>query len=140
MNELALKSNRSGNQWLASQHAESGSGHFHIRIGSRSRVWSPPTDVFETDDAVIVRVEVAGMKNAEFAISLDEQILTIQGARSDQPERRAYHQMEIPFGEFRSRIGLHWIIDQEGIEAEYEDGFLRLVLPKAKPQQIEIGE
>jgi HSP20 family protein len=140
MNELELKSDRSGANWLASQHSDSGAGHFHIRTGARSRVWSPPTDVYETDDAVIVRVEVSGMKNAEFAISLDEQILTIQGVRPDQPEQRAYHQMEIHFGEFRSQIGLHWVIDQENIEAEYNDGFLRLVLPKAKPQQIEIGE
>lgn len=140
MNDIELKTNRSQPVMLSSQKSESGVGHFHLRVGSRSRVWSPPTDVFETDDAVVVRVEVAGMKNAEFSISLDEQILTIQGVRSDQPKRRAYHQMEIHFGEFRSQVGLHWIVDAESIEAEYDDGFLRLVLPKAKPQKIDIGE
>lgn len=140
MNEADQKSKPSQPVWLASQHADSAAGHFHLRLGSRSRVWSPPTDVYETDEAVIIRVEVAGMKNAEFAISLDSQILTIQGLRPDQPERRAYHQMEIHFGEFQSQIGLHWIVDQDAIEAEYDDGFLRIVLPISKPQQIEIGE
>lgn len=140
MNEIELKTERSQSNWLASQQAESGSGHFHLRVGSRSRVWSPPTDVFETDDAVVIRVEVAGMRDAEFSVSLDEKILTIQGVRPDQPERRAYHQLEIHFGEFQSQVGLHWIIDPNGIEAKYDDGFLRLVLPKAKPQKIDIGE
>ncbi len=140
MNELELKTNRRLPNWLASQQSESGTGHFHLRVGSRSRVWSPPTDVFETEDAVVVRVEVAGMKNAEFSVSLDDDILTIQGVRPDQPERRAYHQLEIHFGEFRSQIGLHWIVDPDGIEAEYDDGFLRLVLPKARPQKIDIGD
>jgi len=48
--------------------------------------------------------------------------------------------MEIPFGEFRTQVELHWAIDHEAIQAEYEDGFLRLVLPKTKPHNIEIGE
>lgn len=114
--------------------------HTHFRVSSSSQHWCPPTDVYETEDAIIIRVEVAGMKEAEFTVSLDGDTLTIQGVRPDQPEQRAYHQMEIRFGEFKTLVALHWVIDATGLDAEYQDGFLRLVLPKAKPHRIEIGE
>ncbi|MBC8503690.1 MAG: Hsp20/alpha crystallin family protein [Anaerolineales bacterium] len=139
MKDIDLKSNKSP-KWFAANDHEGGVSHFHFRIGPRSSIWSPPTDVFETDDFIIVRVEVAGMENGEFAISLEDQILTIQGARFDPPERRAYHQMEIRFGEFISQVGLHRAVDQDKIDAKYEDGFLRIALPKTKPHQVEIKE
>ncbi|MEN8172803.1 MAG: Hsp20/alpha crystallin family protein [Chloroflexota bacterium] len=114
--------------------------HTHFRVVPSSQHWCPPTDIYETEDSVIVRVEIAGMSEAEFTISLDDDLLTIQGVRPDLPEERAYHQMEIRFGEFKSQVTLHWAIDPTGIDADYQDGFLRLVLPKAKPHRIEIGE
>jgi len=114
--------------------------HPQFRVGSSSQHWCPPTDIYETEDAVIIRVEIAGMHDEEFTISLDDEILTIQGVRPDRPEQRAYHQMEIRFGEFKSQVTLHWVIDTTLIDADYQDGFLRLVLPKAKPHRIEIGE
>jgi HSP20 family protein len=108
------------------------------RLVSRPHVWRPPTDVFETEDAVVVRVEIAGMHDAEFSVSLDERYLVVSGVRPDQPERRAYHQMEIRFGEFRTEVELPSAIDAQSVDAEYRDGFLRLVLPKAKPRRIEL--
>ncbi|MBL8057622.1 MAG: Hsp20/alpha crystallin family protein, partial [Anaerolineales bacterium] len=49
------------------------------------------------------------------------------------------HQLEVNFGEFRSEVELPSPVEVEGIEAEYEDGFLRVTLPKAKPRRVEIG-
>ena len=72
------------------------------RIISRPHAWRPPTDVYETEDAITIRIEVAGMRESDFTIALVERTLTIRGIRQDTPERRAYHQMEIPFGEFSS--------------------------------------
>lgn len=126
--------------WFSQLGPEGKLDRRQIRVGTRSRVWSPPTDVFETDDEVIVRVEVAGMQGAEFSIALENRLLTIRGARSDVAERRAYQQMEIHFGEFRTQVQLHCAIDDQGIQATYDDGFLRLVFPKAKPHAVEIGE
>jgi HSP20 family molecular chaperone IbpA len=128
------------NNWYAARGTDDEINHFHFRVTSRSHLWCPPTDVYESESAVIVRVEVAGMRDADFSISLENQILIIQGARPDKPEQRAYHQIEIRFGEFKSQVELHWAIDAANIEAEYDDGFLHIVLPKALPQQIEIGE
>ncbi len=140
MNDLKVSSRRVRTAWMMPLRRESARNHLHVRVGVQSRIWSPPTDVYETEEAVIVRVEIAGMQKAEFSISLEGDLLTIQGTRPDTPERRAFHQMEIPFGEFRTQVELHWPIDHDAIQAEYEDGFLRLVLPKTKPHNIAIGE
>jgi len=92
----------------------------------------------QTEAAVIVRVELAGMKGSEFSISLDDRVLTIQGDRTDNDERLTFHQMEVRFGEFISEVSLQCPIDSHGIEAEYMDSFLRVVLPKARPHQVKI--
>lgn len=110
------------------------------RIATRPHIWRPPTDVYETEEAIIVRVEIAGMREADFSIQLIERNLQIRGVRQDVPERRSYHQMEIPFGEFSSEVDLLAPVAVDQIEAVYRDGFLRVVLPKARPQQIKISE
>ena len=110
------------------------------RIATRPHVWRPPTDVFETEDAIIVRVEIAGMRESDFSIHLLDRSLVIRGARQDIQERRSYHQLEIPFGEFSTEIDLLIPVATDQIEAVYRDGFLRVTLPKARPHQIKIGE
>ena len=110
------------------------------RNATRQHVWRPPTDVYETEEAIIVRVEIAGMREADFSVQLIENSLQIRGTRLDVSERRSYHQMEIPFGEFSSEIDLLVAVVADQIEAVYRDGFLRIVLPKARPQQIKVSE
>lgn len=108
------------------------------QVGVHSYAWSPPTDFYETDVSYVVRVEVAGMREADFTISVEDNYLVISGVRSESPERRAYHQMEIRFGEFSTAVELPMGADVSKADAEYEDGFLTVVLPKLKPTQINI--
>lgn len=110
------------------------------RIASHPHNWRPPTDVYETDETIVVRVEIAGMREADILISLDERSLHIHGVRPDVPERRAYHQMEIPFGEFSTDVELPYAVDAGQVEAVYRDGFLRIVLPKAEAHRITVQE
>jgi HSP20 family protein len=98
----------------------------------RPHVWSPPTDVYETDEAYTIRVEIAGMREEDFDVSFANDILFISGSRSDPPERRAYHQMEIQFGKFASAVGVPVPVNLEEAHAEYRDGFLTITLPKEK--------
>lgn len=109
-------------------------------VHRRSHFWRPPTDVCETEDAYEVVVEVAGMRGATFSVTFARQILTVHGMRSGKGEMRAYHQMEIAHGEFETRVKLPSSIESQGIEAIYNDGFLRVVLPKAKPKRIAISD
>jgi HSP20 family protein len=108
------------------------------RLIVRTPAWRPPTDVFETDEAFVVRVEIAGMKEDDFLIELDQNTLSIHGMRSDWPERRAYHQMEIYFGEFGIGMELPRPVIANQAQADYQDGFLRVTLPKQSPLQVRI--
>ena len=103
------------------------------QVQVRSSAWSPPTDVYETEHEYVVRVEIAGMRDADFDITFEDGYLVIAGARPDIPERRAYHQMEIRFGRFSVAVGLPGPVDVEESRAEYLDGFLAVTLPKLKP-------
>jgi len=140
MVEIEMKPDTQRPGWFAPSDAESSTQHFHWRVSSRQHAWRPPPDVYVTEDAVIVRVEIAGMRDGEFSISLEDHTLTIHGSRPDYPERRAYHQMEIRFGEFRTDVGMHWTVDTDHIDAEYKDGFLRITLPIIEPHNVEIQE
>jgi len=107
-------------------------------VQHRSHLWRPPTDAFENEDAFVVKVEVAGMKRGDFSISFDRRLLTIQGVRPDAGGMKAYHQMEIAYGEFICEVEIAVPIDAAGIEAVYAEGFLRVTLPKVQPRQIPI--
>ena len=107
-------------------------------IKRRTHTWRPPTDVYETDGAYLVRVEIAGMKGADFSVTFDKQALVIRGVRSDEGSQKAYHQMEISYGEFETAVQVPEPVKVPEIEASYVDGFLRVELPKAQPKVISI--
>jgi HSP20 family protein len=96
----------------------------------RSSVWSPPTDVYETEAKYVIKVEIAGMRDDDFEVAFENNILMIAGLRADLNERRAYHQMEIRFGRFEIAVEIPVTVDLEKATAEYRDGFLTIVLPK----------
>lgn len=103
----------------------------------RSTVWNPPTDVYETESNLTIRVEVAGMRDEDFDVAIEKNILMIGGTRPDQNERRAYHQMEIMYGKFEIAIQLPMELDIDSARAEYKDGFLTIIFPKRNAQQNE---
>lgn len=104
----------------------------------RHRLWRPPTDVYETQDQVIVKVEVPGMAEGDFEIALDDGCLVISGNRPDTPGKLVYHNIEIRYGAFRSEVRIDWQVDSSAIEATYERGFLLVSIPKAKQHRIPV--
>ncbi len=133
--------NESGRgSWSSDEGQSFQSEGLHWRIASRPRFWRPPTDFYETETHFVVRVEVAGMQETDFKVTLGEQHLQISGIRTDVSERRAYYQMEIPFGEFVTEVELPSPVLTDQVEAYYREGFLRVVLPKVPPQQVHIDE
>jgi HSP20 family protein len=108
-------------------------------IVRHTTVWHPPTDVFELNERLVVVVEIAGMRDTDFNVSLLGQSLIISGVRQRMtPPDCAYHQLEIPFGEFRTEVGLPWPVSRDEVTANYRDGFLRVELPHAPAQKIQI--
>jgi HSP20 family protein len=102
-------------------------------------VWSPPTDVYETEENYVIKIEIAGMRDEDFEVAFENNILMITGYRSDLNERRAYHQMEIRFGRFEIAVEIFVSVDVEKATAEYRDGFLTIVLPKPNTKPDEDG-
>ena len=104
------------------------------------RYLTPTVDIYETDDNVIVKVEIAGMSEKDFTISLSNRSLRISGARRDPDAKRAYQQLEIPYGHFCTEVFLPYAVAYEDIHATYEGGFLTVVLPKAKTHNVRIKD
>ena len=104
-----------------------------------SSVWSPPTDIYETDSGYVIKVEIAGMSEEDVEVIVEDNILMISGNRPDSSERRAYHQMEIQFGKFEIAVELPAPVDVENASAVYKDGFLTIQLPRVgTKKEIEV--
>lgn len=99
--------------------------------------WEPPVDVYETDEAVFVIVELPGVREEDFEIILDRNILLIRGERRDERVEGmvSYYQMEIARGPFEREILLPSNVDPDGVMATYERGLLKIRLPKVKEER-----
>jgi HSP20 family protein len=108
-------------------------GHSMSPAGRQS--WSPPIDVFETENSYVVRVEVAGLELNNLEVTFDDGRLTISGYRVDRgsEERVICHQMEIPYGHFTRTIDISRNVDGDSITASYAAGFLEIRLPRSRP-------
>jgi len=106
----------------------------------RGTAWRPPTDVYETDDSVVVIIEIPGLAAGDYQVTLTNRTLVVRGQRQEPGDKLAYHQMEIHYGEFRSQVHLPWALGhtEDSIEASYEEGFLRVLLRKAQPRRVPV--
>ncbi len=93
--------------------------------------WRPPTDIYETEDAFVVVMDIAGVEPDGFAITFDDGVLTISGERHEQASgRREYHAMEVRVGPFERRFRFTERVDPDSLKATYEAGFLEIRLAK----------
>ena len=109
-----------------------------LRWGMSEAVWRPPTDVYETDDSVVVVVEIAGLDEGDYTITLSGRTLLISGERRDPAERLTYQQMEIRHGRFRTQVHLPWALEPQGQHASYTNGFLKIILTKAQVRRVPV--
>ena len=129
------------------EHRYSEAGRFLITVGDsrlilshRGKRWCPPTDVYETRDSIVVKVEVAGMSEDDFTITYSDRSLIVAGIRRDPTAKLGYHQMEISYGEFRTDVYVSVAVDVDGIEATYNDGFLLVTLPKEGIHRVVVDD
>ena len=108
-----------------------------------ARSFVPTTDIFETEQALSLIVEMPGVDKSKVDVSVEDGVLTIQG----QIDFSKYEGMqpvytEYNIGHYRRSFSLSNKIAQDKITAEMQDGVLTLVLPKAeeaKPRRISVG-
>jgi len=110
-------------------------GDFSDRL--RGDRWQPDADVFETDDEIVVRVELSGVRSEDLRVTVDGSVLGISGVRApgDSAEVKRLHQMEIASGPFERRISVPVAFDRDRVSAHIADGFLTIRLVKRSPGQ-----
>ena len=110
----------------------------------RGRGWYPPIDVYETEQhEVVVKAELPDMKREDIRLTVDNNVLTLQGTRTPDTEvkRDRFTHIERQFGSFSRSLTLPTTVDTSRISASYKDGVLTVRLPQreeAKPKQIAV--
>ena len=114
-------------------------GRFSEQLGGDR--WQPAADVFETEKAIVVRLELAGVARDEVQVTVDGDVLRIRGVRRPRVDDDAQrlHQMEIVSGPFERAIRIGVPFERDGVSAALEDGLLRVVLPKRSIGPRRIG-
>ena len=107
--------------------------------------WSPAVDIFETESEIVVKAEVPGMERKDITLNLENNVLTLRGERRFLKEAKEenYHRIERSYGGFSRAFSIPATVDEEKIRADYQDGVLKIVLPKKeplRPKQIKIAE
>jgi len=100
--------------------------------------WRPPLEVYETDEALVVCAEIAAIDQESLAVTVDGDRLQIRGDRPVRchGERRSYHEARIPYGPFGAEVYIPFPVDADATEADYQNGFLRIVLPRSVARTI----
>lgn len=104
--------------------------------------WSPAVDITETDSAIILDIELAGISPKEIDIQITEETLTIRGDRKTVvSEGRRPLRTERQYGPFQRSFTLGMPIQRDAVNASYREGILEITLPKkeeAPPKQVKV--
>jgi len=121
-------------------------GAFSSQLGETelsTRSWAPPVDIYETEDAIVLRAELPGVDPKEVEVRVEDNTLYLKGERKFEKEvkEQNYHRVERSYGSFARSFSLPNSISTDKVKAEFKDGLLTLTMPKreeAKPKTIKI--
>jgi HSP20 family protein len=105
--------------------------------------WSPSCDIYETENEIVVKAEIPGVKKEDVKLSVRDNVLTLSGERKfeEETKKENYVRVERGYGSFTRSFTLPFYADAKKISAEFKDGLLEVKLPKseeAKPKEVEI--
>ncbi len=105
--------------------------------------WVPVCDIFEDENGLKLIAEVPGVRAEDVKISVENNTLTIRGEKKQVAEEKTerVHRYERSYGSFERAFALPSTVDPEGIEADYQNGLLTVVMPKAeraRPREIPV--
>lgn len=109
----------------------------------RQAPWMPAMDVYETDDEVVVTVELPGMRAEDVDVSVEDSTLTVSGERgfTSEVKQESYHRIERRYGAFSRAVTLSPQVDTAKVAARFAGGVLTIEVPKpekAKPTKIKV--
>ncbi len=111
--------------------------------GSEAALWEPDTDIFESEDEVIIRMDLGGIKREDVFIKLKNGKLCISGVRKEnRPDKHLhFHQLELCYGPFEKVIAIPADIEHNDISAHLNEGLLEIIISKkGKIVEIPIAE
>ncbi|MGA2586097.1 MAG: Hsp20/alpha crystallin family protein [Candidatus Aminicenantales bacterium] len=105
--------------------------------------WAPAVDIFETESELMMTVEVPGIDEKDIEIKIEDNTLTLKGERKFEKETKEenYHRIERSYGSFYRAFTLPNSIDPDKIQAEHENGVLKITMAKRqelKPRKVKI--
>ncbi len=105
--------------------------------------WAPAVDIYETEGEVVLTAEIPGIEEKDIEIKVEDNTLTLRGERKFEKETKEenYHRIERAYGSFFRSFTLPGYVDQDKIEAEHENGILKVRMPKRaelKPRKVKI--
>lgn len=107
-----------------------------------ARSWSPRADIYETEDHVVVQLDIPGVNIDAIDLQCEKGMLSVKGERPfNAEEDRQYYRVENVYGPFERYFEIPRTLDVEKVEATYQAGVLTLTFPKteeAKPRKIAI--
>jgi HSP20 family protein len=108
-----------------------------------TRAWAPSVDIYENENEVVLCAEIPGVEEKDVEIKVEDNNLIIKGERKFEKEAKEenYHRIERSYGSFFRSFALPSYIEQDKIEAEHENGVLRVRMPKKaelKPRKVKI--
>jgi len=113
---------------------------YEDREGGLPGTWAPSVDVLETEDAYLIFAELPGVQRGDIQLQVRERRLELSGRRQTLGENRNFLRMERSYGPFRRTFELGAPVDVDGISAGFEQGVLRVLIPKRLGTQVEISE
>lgn len=114
-------------------------------LGTGEYEASFPLEVSETDQDLEVKAALPGLRPEDVDISIANGVLTIKAEHKEQTEekKREYYRREIRYGAYQRSLSLPVSVDADHAEATFENGMLKLRLPKAeaaRPKQIKVSQ
>jgi HSP20 family protein len=108
-----------------------------------SRPWSPPVDIYETENELVLKADVPEIDPKNVAIQMENGTLTLKGERRFEEQRngRGFHRIERGYGSFVRAFSLPDTVDPDKVKADYKNGVLTVTLPKkevAKPRTVNV--
>jgi HSP20 family protein len=107
------------------------------------RGFAPAVDIYEDEDAIVVKAELPGVKPEDVNISVENNVLTMSGERKLErsEEREGYHRIESSYGAFTRSFALPESLRTDEVEAEMNEGVLKVRIPKkpeVAPKRIQV--
>ncbi|MHB8053881.1 MAG: Hsp20/alpha crystallin family protein [Candidatus Aminicenantales bacterium] len=105
--------------------------------------WAPAVDIYETANELVLTAEVPGIEEKDIEIKVEDNTLTLKGERKFEKETKEenFHRIERSYGSFFRAFSLPNSVDPDRIQAEHDNGVLRVIMPKRqelKPKTVKI--